>query len=75
METGMYELVSKIFTAVTFIAIGGSLAIVFFFMYAQVILGSKHLQHKLDSIESQLKRANELLERIARDTSGKNDQK
>jgi ATP/ADP translocase len=66
VDTGLYELVGRILTAVTFIAVGGALAVVFFFVFAQVILGSKRIQHKLESLDSQIKRTNELLEQISR---------
>lgn len=66
MENNIVETVEKILTAVSFIAIGGAVAIIFFFMYAQVILGSKRIQHKLESVDGQLKRTNELLEEISK---------
>ncbi len=66
VETGLYELVARILTAVSFIAIGGAVAVVFFFVYAQFILGSKRIQHKLESLDAQLKRTNELLDEISR---------
>jgi hypothetical protein len=66
MENGLNDLVAKIFTAVTFIAVGGGISIVFFFVFAQVIFGSKFIHRKLDSLDAQLKRTNELLEQISR---------
>jgi hypothetical protein len=38
MEVGMYELVEKIWHGVSFIAIGGVMAIIFFFIFAPSIL-------------------------------------
>jgi hypothetical protein len=76
MENGIQDVTEKILTVVTFIAMGGAVAIVFFFMYAQFILGSKRVQHKLESLDAQVKRTNELLEEIARrlgPASGKKD--
>jgi hypothetical protein len=66
MENGIITTVENISTAVTFIAIGGAIAITFFFIYAQFILGSKRLQHKLERVDGQLKRTNEPLEGISR---------
>jgi hypothetical protein len=66
MDVGMQDLVARIFTAVSFIAVGGAVAIVFFFMFAQSILGSKRVQHKLESLDAQLKRTNDLLEEMVR---------
>jgi hypothetical protein len=66
MENNIINTVENISTAVTFIAIGGAVAVTFFFIYAQFILGSKRVQHKLESLDGQLKRTNELLEGISR---------
>lgn|GEM_PF-1931358 len=70
VDAGLYELVARILTVVTFIAVGGGLAIVFFFVFAQVILGGKRIQHKLESLDLQMKRTNELLEQISRKLDG-----
>lgn len=75
MDTGILELVERIFTAVSFIAVGGAIAVVFFFVFAPSILGLKRVQHKLESLDTQLKRANELLEEMSRrlDSPGRKD--
>jgi hypothetical protein len=75
MENGIQDVVEKILTVVTFIATGGAVTIAFFFIYAQFILGSKRVQHKLESLDGQLKRTNELLEEISRrlDSADKKD--
>jgi len=53
----MYQLVEKILWAVSFIAIGGTITIMFFFVFAQSIVGSRTTQ-------SQLARLLELTEQI-----------
>jgi hypothetical protein len=75
MENGIQDVVEQILTVVTFIAMGGAVAITFFFIYAQFILGSKRVQHKLESLDGQLKRTNELLDEISRrlDSLGRKD--
>jgi len=45
MDAGLLELVSKILLAVSFIAIGGAAAIIFFFIFAPSLLSSRAMHH------------------------------
>jgi len=65
MEADMYELVHKILYGVSFIAIGGTLALIFFFVFAPSILGSRTLHKQLEKLQQQLEQTNEQLRRIA----------
>ncbi|MHC4361367.1 MAG: hypothetical protein ACYSTZ_00965, partial [Planctomycetota bacterium] len=65
MDAGMYELVEKILHAVSFIAIGGTLALVFFFIFAPSILGSKTIHKQLESLQQQTERMNAQLKQIS----------
>lgn len=66
MDIGMYELIEKILQSTSFIAIGGAIALVFFFIFAPSILGSKTIHKQLQNIEHQTEKMNEQLEKIAR---------
>jgi hypothetical protein len=66
METGLYGLVEKILYGVTFIAVGGTLALIFFFVFAPSILGSKTVHRHLENLENQARLMNERLNRIVR---------
>lgn len=48
VDAGLIELVEKILWAVSFMAIGGTLAIMFFLIFAQSILGSKSIHSQLE---------------------------
>ena len=65
MEVGMYELVEKIWRGVSFISIGGVMAIIFFFIFAPSILGSKTIHKQLDKLSKQIDKMNEQLKQIA----------
>ena len=65
MEQGMYELVEKIWHGVSFIAIGGVMAIIFFFIFAPNILGSKTIHKQLDKLSGQVEGMNKQLKQIA----------
>ena len=65
MEVGMYELVEKIWHGVGFIAIGGVMAIIFFFIFAPSILGSKTINKQLDILGKQIEEMNKQLKQIA----------
>ena len=65
MEVGMYELVEKIWRGVSFIAVGGVMAIIFFFIFAPSILGSKTINKQLDKLGKQIEEMNEQLKQIA----------
>lgn len=65
MEVGMYELVEKIWHGVSFIAIGGVMAIIFFFIFAPSILGSKTIHKQIDNLAKQIEEMNKQLKQIA----------
>lgn len=65
MEVGMYELIEKIWHGVSFIAIGGSVALIFFLVFAPSILGSKTIHKQLDSLAKQIEEMNKQLKQIA----------
>ena len=65
MERGMFELVERILYAVSFIAFTGMLAIIFFFIFAPSILGSKTIHKQLDKLDGQFEKINEQLGKIA----------
>ena len=64
MEQGMYELVEKILWATSFIAIGGTVALMFFLIFAQSIFGSKTTHSQIDRLLSQTQQMNEQLRQI-----------
>lgn len=64
----MYELVEKILQAVSFIAIGGAAALMFFVVFAQSIVGSKKTQIQLERIIRQIEQMNRLLSKLADQT-------
>lgn len=50
-EAGMYQVVEKILFGVSFIAIGGAVALMFFFIFAPSILGSKTIHKQLEKLQ------------------------
>jgi len=64
-DTGMYELVEKILWAVSFIAIGGALVVMFFLVFAQSILGSKSIHTQLENLLHQAEQMTEQLKQIS----------
>ena len=73
MDVGIYELVDGILRAVIFMAVGGCLALIFFVIFAQSILGSKTTHVKLDKLLKQIEKVNELLEKIAHNLKKQNE--
>lgn len=65
VDQGLYELVEKILWAVSFITIGGTLAIMFFFIFAQSIFGSKTIHSQLEILLRQNRQICEQLKQIA----------
>jgi hypothetical protein len=65
VDAGLIELVEKILWAVSFMAIGGTLAIMFFLIFAQSIIGSKSIHSQLEILLKQNKQICEQLEQIA----------
>ena len=66
MDAGLLELVEKILWAVSFIAIGGAVALMFFLVFAQSILGSKTIHSQLEALLRQNREICEQLKQIAR---------
>ncbi|MHC4624222.1 MAG: hypothetical protein ACYS4W_10005 [Planctomycetota bacterium] len=64
MDVGMYELVERILYGVSFIAIGGTLALIFFFVFAPSILGSRTIRKQLERLEEQTEQMNKQLRQI-----------
>ena len=62
---GLQELVEKILWAVSFIAVGGTLALMFFLVFAQSILGSKTIHSQLEALLRQNRQICEQLKQIA----------
>lgn len=65
MDENMFELVEKILHAVSFIAIGGAAALIFFFIFAPSILGSRTIHKQLEEIRRQAEEMAEQLKQIA----------
>jgi len=65
METNMHELVEKILWGVSFIAIGGALALMFFLVFAQSILGARTTHSQLEALLKQSRQIFEQLKQIA----------
>jgi uncharacterized protein YoxC len=66
MDAGMYELIEEILRSVSFIAVGGAVALIFFFIFAPSILGSKTTHKQLDKLGKQVEKMNEQLKQIAK---------
>ena len=64
MDINVLEMVQKLLFVVTFIAIGGLMSIVFFFIFGHSILGITRLQHQITSLEKATRDTNNLLESI-----------
>jgi hypothetical protein len=65
MDAGLLELVEKILWAVSFIAIGGAVALMFFLVFAQSILGSKTIHSQFEALLRQNREICEQLKQIA----------
>jgi uncharacterized protein YoxC len=76
MDAGMYELIEEILRGVSFIAVGGAVALIFFFIFAPSILGSKTIHKQLEQLGKQVEKMNEQLKQIAQLLEkGKNNRK
>ena len=64
MEANMNELVQKILWAVSFIAFGGTIAIMFFLVFAQSIFGAKTISMQLEKLLRQNEEVNRQLKQI-----------
>jgi predicted PurR-regulated permease PerM len=65
----MIEDIESILRVVTFIAVGGTVAIVFFFIFAQIITGSKSIHKQLDK----LTRLNEEIVKLLKELNSHKD--
>lgn len=65
VDAGLFELVEKILWAVSFITIGGTLAMMFFLVFAQSIFGSKTIHSQLELLLRQNRQICEQLKQIA----------
>ncbi len=66
MESDLPQLVEKILRGVGFIAIGGTLAVMFFLIFAQTIIGSKKIHAQIERLTHQADEISEQLRQIAR---------
>ncbi|MBN2137402.1 MAG: hypothetical protein JW720_06325 [Sedimentisphaerales bacterium] len=65
MELGMYELIEKILWTTTYLAFGGTAAIMFLLIFAQSISGSKTLHTQMERLIKQTEMINQKLDRMA----------
>ncbi|MBN1795723.1 MAG: hypothetical protein JW804_03540 [Sedimentisphaerales bacterium] len=68
MGKQMYETVEDILRVTTFIAVGGTFAILFFFIFAQTIIGLKTLHKQLEKLVEQNEKMLELLRKNLKKT-------
>ena len=73
VDAGLYELVEKILWAVSFISIGGALAVMFFFVFAQSIFGSRTIHSQLELLIRQNRQICEQLKQIAQNLEKKDN--
>ncbi len=64
-DPGMYDLLEKILRSVSFIAIGGAVALMFFLVFAQTIMGSRTIHAQLQKLLKETEKMNEQLGEIA----------
>ena len=66
MDANMLELVEKILKVTSFIAIGGTAAMIFVLLCTQSITGTKTIQKQLERVMAQMDLISGQLEKIAR---------
>lgn len=66
MDAGMIENIEKIWQGVSYIAFGGTIALIFFLVFAPNILGSKTTHKQLENLSKQIQETNEQLKQIAK---------
>jgi hypothetical protein len=69
----MFEFVEKILYYVGFLAIGGTLALIFFLMFAPNIVGSRTIHRQLEMLQKQMELMTEHLREIAGHLSKENE--
>ena len=62
----MLELIQKILYFVTFIAIGGTFCMLFFFIFAPSILGSRAISKQLVALDKRIEQLDATLNQFAR---------
>jgi hypothetical protein len=65
VDANLYELVERILWGVGFIAVGGTLTLMFFLIFAPSILGLKAIHKQLEELLRQGKEMSEQLKQIA----------
>lgn len=60
----IYEVVQKILWATSFIAIGGTVALMFMLVFAQSIFGLKTIQQQLEQLRGRTEETNRRLDRM-----------
>jgi len=68
----MFEFVEKILYYVGFIAIGGTLALIFLLMFAPNIVGTRGIHRQLDAVQKQMELMTQYLREIAEHLSKRN---
>lgn len=73
MDTDMYGLIQRILWGVSFIAIGGTVAVMFLLIFAQSILGSKTIHEQLERTLRQGEQISEQLKQITQHLEKRKD--
>lgn len=70
MDEGMLEIVQKILYFVTYIAIGGTFCMLFFFIFAPSILGSRAISKQLVALDERIEQLAATLNQLAQSIKG-----
>jgi hypothetical protein len=73
MDEGMLEIVQKILYFVTYIAIGGTFCMLFFFIFAPSILGSRAISKQLVALDERIEQLGATLNQLAQSIEGLSD--
>ena len=73
MDANMLELVEKILKVTSFIAIGGTAALIFVLLCTQSIAGTKTIQKQMERVMAQMDLISGQLEKIARGLERRDD--
>ena len=65
MDDSMLELLEKIYRSTSFMAVGGTVAVMFLLIFAQSIFGARTTHSQLKKLHEQTERMNEQLKEIA----------
>jgi hypothetical protein len=66
MDEGMVEMVQKILYFVTYIAVGGTICMIFFFVFAPSILGSRAISKQLVALDERIDQLASTLNKLAK---------